>query len=56
MPAQFYTYVEIGQANERAVVISAKVVKAFHSQVSAALRRAFFFTWLRIWGPVQLSF
>ena len=50
MPAKFYTDAEIIQAKERAVVISAKHVEAFYSEVSPEFGRALFFTCMRTWG------
>ena len=44
MQAQFYTDAEIIQAKERAVVISAKHVEAFYSEVSPKFGRALIFT------------
>lgn len=57
MAAKFYTDAEIIQAKERAVVIKAKHVEAFYSEVSLEFGRAFFLTCTRTWvsGPVIVA-
>ena len=54
--AKFYKDVDIDQANQRAIVILAKHVEACDSEPSAAFNQASFLTWLRLWGPFELSF